>query len=330
MIKMYQDKSTKPLLEVIELSKSFTVRKGIFSSLNSNVIAAKNISFNIDHGETLGLVGESGCGKTTVGLSVLRLIESSSGKVKLNGVDITELRSKELRKHRREMQMIFQDPYSSLNPRMRVGKIVEEPLNIFSAANSKDKKDLVSTIFERVGLQTEDMNKFPHEFSGGQRQRIGIGRALALKPSLIVCDEPVSSLDVSIQAQVINLLIDLQEELGLAYLFISHDLAIVQHISHRIAVMYLGQIVEMADCNELFMNPFHPYTKALLSAVPLMNPKNKEKNQNLIMGDLPSPINRPSGCCFHTRCTYVMKRCIEEPPIYQKIKKNHWAACHLN
>ena len=327
---MVKDKSSKHLLEVIELSKSFSVRKGIFSSLNSNVIAANNISFTIDHGETLGLVGESGCGKSTVGLSILRLIEPSSGKIKLNGIDITKLKFKELRKHRRDMQIVYQDAYSSLNPRMRAGKIVEEPLTTFRIANSKDKKDIVSTIFKRVGLQQEDMNKFPHEFSGGQRQRIGIGRALALTPSLIVCDEPVSALDVSIQAQVMNLLIDLQEDLGLAYLFISHDLAIVQHISHRVAVMYLGQIVEMADCDELFLNPFHPYTKALLSAVPLFNQKDKKKNKNLLMGDIPSPIERPSGCCFHTRCPFVMGRCKEEAPTFQKINNNHWGACHLN
>jgi peptide/nickel transport system ATP-binding protein/oligopeptide transport system ATP-binding protein len=319
-----------PLLEVANLKKHFPIRKGILSRIVGQVFAVDGISFHIDRGETLGLVGESGCGKSTAGKTILKLIEPTSGSIRVEGTDITALGKAEMRPYRRQMQIIFQDPYSSLNPRMSAGGIVGEPLTIHGIARGKEKEERVIALFERVGLRPEHMAKYPHEFSGGQRQRIGIARALALNPHLIIGDEPVSALDVSIQAQVINLLIDLQEEYKLSYLFIAHDLAVVEHISHRIAVMYLGRIVEMTDKTTLFKRALHPYTEALLSAVPIPDPKIKRGKRIILKGDVPSPINPPSGCHFHTRCPYAMKRCLEEVPPLREIDKGHWVACHLH
>jgi peptide/nickel transport system ATP-binding protein len=319
-----------PLLEVRDLRKHFPIRKGLLSRVVGRVYAVDGISFHIKKGETLGLVGESGCGKSTAGKTVLKLIEPTAGTIKVRGTDITALDKAGMRPFRRQMQIIFQDPYSSLNPRMSAGGIVGEPLSIHHIASGRDKEDRVAALFERVGLRPEHMVKYPHEFSGGQRQRIGIARALALNPSLIVGDEPVSALDVSIQAQVINLLIDLQEEYKLSYLFIAHDLAVVEHISHRIAVMYLGKIVEMAEKRELFQRALHPYSEALLSAVPIPDPRIKRGKRIILRGDVPSPINPPPGCHFHTRCPYAFERCRVEMPALREVEPGHWAACHLH
>jgi oligopeptide/dipeptide ABC transporter ATP-binding protein len=317
-----------PLLEVTDLKKHYPVRKGLFSQTVGHVLAVDGISFTINEGETLGLVGESGCGKSTAGKAVLKLIEPTSGTVKVRGVRIDQLSRAEMRPYRRELQVVFQDPYSSLNPRMNVGDIVGEPLRNYQIASGSDLAGRVAALFEKVGLRGEAMQRYPHEFSGGQRQRIGIARALALNPSLIVCDEPVSALDVSVQAQVINLLMDLQREFGLSYLFVAHDLAVVEHISHRIAVMYLGKIVELTEKKSLFASPLHPYTEALLSAVPLPDPEAK-RNRIILKGDVPSPINPPSGCRFHTRCPYVMERCRVEEPAIREVRPGHQVACHL-
>jgi peptide/nickel transport system ATP-binding protein/oligopeptide transport system ATP-binding protein len=287
------------------------------------------ISFRIEK-ETLGMVGESGCGKSTAGKSVLKLIEPTEGTIKVRGTDITHFNKAQMRPYRREMQIIFQDPYSSLNPRMSAGTIVGEPLTVHNVAEGSEKHDRTEALFRRVGLLPEHMAKYPHEFSGGQRQRIGLARALALNPSLIIGDEPVSALDVSIQAQVINLLIDLQEEFNLSYLFIAHDLAVVEHISHRIAVMYLGRIVEMTDKKTLFSQPLHPYTEALLSAVPIPDPRIKREKRVILTGDVPSPIKPPPGCHFHTRCNYVATRCKSEAPPLREISSDHWVACHIH
>jgi oligopeptide/dipeptide ABC transporter ATP-binding protein len=323
-----QSKPEVPVLEVTGLKKHFPIKKGLLSRTVGQVYAVDGISFTINKGETLGLVGESGCGKTTVGRSVLRLIEPTAGVIKVNGTDITNLPKKELRTFRREMQIIFQDPFSSLNPRMSAGDIVGEMLLVHGLKNRKERDEQVAELFERVGLRKVHMKSFPHEFSGGQRQRIGIARALALKPKLIIGDEPVSALDVSIQAQVINLLMDLQEEYELSYLFIAHDLAVVEHISHRVAVMYLGKIVEFADKNTLFKNPQHPYTEALLSAVPIPDPTIKRK-KIILQGDVPSPIKPPSGCHFHTRCPYAEARCKVEVPQLREIAPGHHVSCLL-
>ncbi|MCZ6472776.1 MAG: dipeptide ABC transporter ATP-binding protein [SAR324 cluster bacterium] len=317
-----------PLLEVENLKKHFPIKKGLLARTVGNVYAVDGISFSIAEGETLGLVGESGCGKSTTGKTILRLIEPTAGKIKLNGEDITNISKSEMRPYRRDMQIIFQDPYSSLNPRMSAGSIVGEPLIIHKIASGKEREERVSALFERVGLRPEQMRSYPHEFSGGQRQRIGIARALALNPKLIIGDEPVSALDVSIQAQVINLLMDLQEEFKLSYLFIAHDLAVVEHISHRIAVMYLGKIVEITDKRTLFTNPLHPYTEALLLAVPIPDPSIK-RDKRILQGDVPSPINPPPGCHFHTRCPYVEDRCKVEEPVLKEVSKGHWVSCHL-
>jgi peptide/nickel transport system ATP-binding protein len=317
-----------PVLEVTNLKKHFPVKKGVLRRTVGHVYAVDDVTFSITGGETLGLVGESGCGKSTVARTVLRLIEPTAGSIRLDGKDVTRLGKHDMRPYRRQMQMIFQDPFSSLNPRMSAGDIVGEPLLVHDIAHGKDKRTIVAEIFDQVGLRRSQMDAFPHEFSGGQRQRISIARALALNPKLIIADEPVSALDVSIQAQVINLMMDLQREKRLSYLFIAHDLAVVEHISHKIAVMYLGKIVEYADKRTLFTRPLHPYTEALLSAVPVPNPKLK-RQKRLLQGDVPSPINPPSGCAFHTRCPYAEPRCKTDTPHLVEISPGHGVSCHL-
>ena len=317
------------LLEITDLVKHYPVRTGVLRRAAGTVHAVDGVSFSLGVGETLGLVGESGCGKSTVARSVLRLIEPTSGSIRIDGTDITHLSKTALRPHRRAMQIVFQDPFASLNPRMTAGDIVGEPLIVHKLATGAEKQARVAKLFEQVGLRPDQMRNYPHQFSGGQRQRICIARALALDPRLIVCDEPVSALDVSIQAQVINLLIDLQRAHGFSYLFIAHDLAVVAHISHRVAVMYLGRIVEIADKTELFKNPRHPYTQALLASVPIANPKLK-RLKPLVDGDVPSPVNPPSGCAFHTRCRYAIDRCkLERPPLIDA-GAGHQVACLLN
>jgi peptide/nickel transport system ATP-binding protein/oligopeptide transport system ATP-binding protein len=319
----------RALLEVSGLVKHYPVRGGVLRRKIGTVHAVDGVSFALGIGETLGLVGESGCGKSTVARSILRLVEPTSGSIRLNGEDITHLGKAGLRSHRRAMQIIFQDPFASLNPRMTAGDIVGEPLSVHRLATGHEKRERVAELFDQVGLRPDQMRNYPHQFSGGQRQRICIARALSLGPSLIVCDEPVSALDVSIQAQVINLLIDLQRKHDFSYLFIAHDLAVVAHISHRVAVMYLGRIVEIAEKSELFANPRHPYTQALLSSVPVADPKAK-RLKPLVEGDVPSPINPPSGCAFHTRCRYVMERCRIETPALIETGARHQVACFLN
>jgi len=317
-----------PVLNVKGLKKHFPIKKGILSHTVGHVYAVDGVSFHINEGETLGLVGESGCGKSTVGRTVLRLLDPTDGAIEVGGTDITKLGKTELRAFRRQMQIIFQDPFSSLNPRMSAGDIVGELLQVHGIAEGQEKEDRVAELFDKVGLRKGQMKSFPHEFSGGQRQRIGIARALALNPKLIIGDEPVSALDVSIQAQVINLLEDLQEEFNLSYLFIAHDLAVVEHISDYIAVMYLGRIVEYTDKKTLFTDPQHPYTEALLSAVPIPDPAIKRK-KIILQGDVPSPIKPPPGCHFHTRCPYAEERCRVEEPELKEIRPGHVVACHL-
>ncbi|MGZ5913483.1 MAG: ABC transporter ATP-binding protein [Reyranella sp.] len=320
--------ANQPVLEIRNLKKHFPVKKGVLRRTVGQVYAVDGISFAIGVGETLGLVGESGCGKTTAGRAVLRLIEPTSGSIEVGGTDITHLSKSDLRPYRRQMQIIFQDPFSSLNPRMTAGDIVGEPLLVHGVANRKERAEQVAALFARVGLRPAQMANYPHQFSGGQRQRIGIARALALGPKLIVGDEPVSALDVSIQAQVINLLQDLQRERQLSYLFISHNLAVVEHISHHIAVMYLGRIVEYADTRSIFTRAQHPYTEALLSAVPVPDPAIR-RQKRVLQGDVPSPVKPPSGCHFHTRCPYAIPRCkIESPPL-REIAPGHHVSCHL-
>jgi oligopeptide/dipeptide ABC transporter ATP-binding protein len=317
-----------PLIEVTDLKKHFPLRKGILGRTVGNVLAVDGVSFSINEGETLGLVGESGCGKTTVGRTVLRLIEPTSGQIKIKGQEISGLTKSELRPLRRQMQIVFQDPFSSLNPRIRVGKIVGEPLKVHGVGDKAERMERVAQLFRRVGLRPEQIENYPHQFSGGQRQRVSIARALALDPGFIVADEPVSALDVSIQAQVINLLMDLQRELRLSYLFVSHNLAVVEHISHRVAVMYLGRIVEYADKVSLFENPLHPYTEALLAAVPLPDPT-LARSRHRVTGDVPSPINPPSGCHFHPRCPIAEARCKVEVPALREVAPGHMVSCHL-
>lgn len=319
---------SSPVLEVKNLTKNFPVRKGLLGRTVANVHAVDGISFSIGDGETLGLVGESGCGKSTAGKLILKLIEPTAGEIRLSGERIDQLSRNRMRARRRTMQVVFQDPYSSLNPRMRARDVVAEPLRNFESLLESEIDTRVAELFENVGLRSDQLRRFPHEFSGGQRQRLVIARALALKPKLIICDEPVSALDVSVQAQVINLLIDLQKEFGLAYLFIAHDLAVVEHISHRVAVMYLGRIVELAEKESLFAGPQHPYTEALLSAVPVPDPTVKPQ-RIILQGDVPSPIKPPPGCHFHTRCPYAFDRCKAERPAMREIKPGHFAACHL-
>ena len=320
----------EPLLRVENLIKHFPLGGRLFSHEPEVVHAVDRVSFDIAQGETLGLVGESGCGKSTTGRTILRLIEPTSGDVWFDGRNVPRLDAEELRAIRREMQIIFQDPYASLNPRMTVGAIVGEALLIHKLTNSaRELEDRVLELLETVGLQPDHLRRYPHEFSGGQRQRIGIARALAVSPRLIVCDEPVSALDVSIQAQVINLLEDLQQKFDLTYLFIAHDLSVVQHISTRVAVMYLGRIVEIAGASELYTSPRHPYTEALLSAVPIPDPEVK-RQRIVLKGDVPSPVRPPSGCHFHTRCPRAFERCSHEAPLLKDVAAGHRAACHLN
>ncbi len=324
--------SREVLLSVKNLKKHFPISSGIiFQRQVGAVKAVDDVSFDVYRGETLGVVGESGCGKSTTGRTVLQLYKPTSGSVVFEGKELSTMPAEELRKMRRRMQMIFQDPFASLNPRMSVGRIVSEPLRIHNIIpNKKEEQEYVEALLERVGLNPYYVNRYPHEFSGGQRQRIGIARALALKPSFIVADEPISALDVSIQAQVVNLLEDLQDELNLTYLFIAHDLSMVRHICDRVAVMYLGKIVELATTDELYDNPLHPYTQALLSAVPVPDPLVEAKRQRFILGgDVPSPANPPRGCNFNTRCPVEFGLCHEEPdPVLEEITPGHWAACH--
>ncbi|QTL97023.1 dipeptide ABC transporter ATP-binding protein [Iocasia frigidifontis] len=317
------------ILEVKNLKKYFPVKAGIFRKTVAHVKAVDDVSFDIYEGETLGLVGESGCGKSTTGSTILRLLEATSGEVSFKGEDILSLNRNKLRTIRKEMQMIFQDPYASLNPRMTVADIVGEPLKIHDLYNKKsDRDEKVKELLESVGLTAEQMNRYPHEFSGGQRQRIGVARALAVDPKLIIADEPVSALDVSVQAQVINILQDLQKEFGLTYLFIAHDLSVVKHISNRVAVMYLGKIVEITNKSELYDNPLHPYTQALLSAIPEPNPERK-KERTILEGDVPSPVNPPSGCSFHPRCPAAMDICSKVEPEFKDYGNGHFASCLL-
>src|SRR5256712_7095442 len=318
--------ATDPLLSVRNLKKYFPIRRGVLSRVAAHVKAVDDISFDINKGETFGLVGESGCGKTTAGRAILRLIEPDAGTIRFDGIDLLGLGKQELRRKRRDMQIIFQDPYASLNPRMTIRTIVGEPFAIHQRASGSERNDRVADLLKTVGLDSSVMNRYPHEFSGGQRQRIGIARALALKPKLIVADEPVSALDVSIQAQIINLLADLQQQFGLTYLFISHAIPVIEHISTRIGVMYLGKLVEVGTSAQICLSPKHPYTQALLSAVPIPDPAAK-KSRIVLRGDVPTPLNPPSGCRFHTRCPIAVDRCtVEEPPLRRGDERRD-AAC---
>ena len=324
------DGKREVLVQVRNLKKYFPITAGIiFQRQIGAVKAVDGVSFDIYRGETLGLVGESGCGKSTTGRTILQLYRPTEGSVVFEGQELTTLKGEDLRKMRRRMQMIFQDPYASLNPRMSVGRIIGEPLQVHKVATGEEQRKRVQELLTLVGLNAYFINRYPHEFSGGQRQRIGVARALALNPSFIVCDEPISALDVSIQAQVVNLLQDLQKELGLTYLFIAHDLSMVQHICDRVAVMYLGKIVELADSEDLYGNPLHPYTQSLLSAVPVPDPTVEEKRQRIILkGDVPSPANPPKGCNFCTRCPVALKFCHDVEPEFREVQPGHWVACH--
>jgi peptide/nickel transport system ATP-binding protein len=323
----------KVILEIKNLTKFFPIYRGFLRRIVGNVQAVNNVSFSVKSGETLGIVGESGSGKTTLGRVILRAYEATSGEVffRRNGemINTFSLKGQELKKLRRDMQIIFQDPFSSLNPRKTVMEIIAEPLLIHGISQGQELKSRVGELLELVGLNVKHMNRYPNAFSGGQRQRIGIARALALNPKLVICDEPVSALDVSVQAQVINLLEDLQDELGLTYLFIAHDLSVVEHISDRIAVMYLGSIVEMVPAQELYQNPKHPYTEALLSAVPSINP-NTHRTRIILPGEIPNPSNPPSGCKFHTRCRYAKEKCKSEAPVWEESSPGHWTLCHFS
>lgn len=318
------------LLQVEDLKMHFPIFRGVLQRQVGAVHAVDGVSFNVHRGETLGLVGESGCGKSTAGRTILQLYKPTAGQVHFDGVDLVTLKGEELRLMRRKMQMIFQDPYASLNPRMTISDTVGEPLMVHNVATGKEIQERVEHLLEVVGLNPSFASRYPHEFSGGQRQRIGIARALALQPSFIVCDEPISALDVSIQAQVVNLLEELQEQFNLTYLFIAHDLSMVRHISKRVAVMYLGVIMELADRDDLYLNPLHPYTQALLSAVPIPDPIADAKRTRMILeGDVPSPVNPPSGCRFRTRCPIAEKVCAESRPDFREVTPGHFVACHL-
>ncbi|WP_322805497.1 dipeptide ABC transporter ATP-binding protein [Thermanaerothrix sp.] len=319
------------LVRVENLVKHFPITRGIIIQRQVGAVhAVDGLTFDVYKGETLGLVGESGCGKSTTGRTILQLYRPTSGSVHFEGVDLVKLKGEELRRMRRRMQMIFQDPYASLNPRMTVGEIIGEPLIIHNVARGREVQERVEHLLELVGLNPAYANRYPHEFSGGQRQRIGVARALALQPSFIVCDEPISALDVSIQAQVVNLLEDLQQEFGLTYLFIAHDLSMVRHISNRVAVMYLGVMVELASRDELYNHPLHPYTQALLSAVPIPDPAVEKKRKRIILqGDVPSPVNPPSGCRFRTRCPLAAEICKEVKPEWREVSPGHFVACHM-
>lgn len=317
-----------PVLEVRDLQKHFAVQRGLLRREIARVKAVAGVSFSIARGETLCVVGESGCGKSTLAKLVMRLLEPSGGSIRLDGKDVTHLGEGELRQHRRHVQMVFQDPYSSLNPKLAAATIVGEPIENFENLSAGEREARVARLFDKVGLRPDVMRRYPFEFSGGQRQRLAIARALAISPSLIVADEPVSALDVSVQAQVLNLLMDLQKELKLAYLFISHDLGVVEHIGHRIAVMYLGRIVELAQKEVLFGEPLHPYTQALIDAAPVVDPHLK-RERLLIEGDVPSPMHPPAGCCFHTRCPFAVPRCFGEEPLLREVLPGHFIACHL-
>ena len=318
------------LLQVENLFKHFPITKGIFQKQTGVVHAVDGISLVICRGETLGLVGESGCGKSTTGRAIIQLEKPTSGSVYLEGIDLVKTDGDELHKMRRKMQMIFQDPYASLNPRMTAGEIIAEPLLVYKVVDRNEIGDWVENLLEVVGLNPSFADRYPHEFSGGQRQRIGVARALALHPSLVVCDEPVSALDVSIQAQIVNLLCELQEEFGMTYLFIAHDLSMARHISDRVAVMYLGVIVELADSNELYDHPLHPYTLALLSAVPIPDPFAQTRRTRIILqGEMPSPVEPPSGCRFHTRCPFAEAVCSEQEPAWREVSAGHYVSCHL-
>lgn len=321
----------KILVQVRHLKKYFPIQRGLLIQKHiGDVKAVDDVSFDIYQGETLGLVGETGCGKTTVGRTMLQLYPPTSGQVLFDGIDLVSLSENGMRAMRSRMQMIFQDPYASLNPRMTVGSIIAAPLDVHGVPGNKGKKERVQELLDLVGLNPDFVNRYPHEFSGGQRQRVGIARALAVNPELIVCDEPISSLDVSIQAQVVNLLEELQDRLGLTYLFIAHDLSMVRHISNRMAVMYLGKVMELADRDEIYLRPIHPYTQALISAVPVPDPEIAENRNRLILqGDIPSPANPPVGCNFNTRCPFVKPLCLQSEPDYQEILPDHWVACHF-
>jgi oligopeptide/dipeptide ABC transporter ATP-binding protein len=316
------------LLEVEDLTKRFPVRHGVFGRVRGHVHAVDGVSFSLAPRQTLGIVGESGCGKSTLARMIVRLVEPSEGSIRFDGVDITALSASGMHPHRRDIQFVFQDPYASLNPRLRALKIVGEALENYGIARGRRLGEHVAELFQKVGLRPDQLRNYPHEFSGGQRQRLGLARALALNPRIIIADEPVSALDVSVQAQVINLMVDLQQEFGLAYLFIAHDLAVVQHISHRVAVMYLGRIVELADKRELFTNALHPYTEALLDAVPVPDPAQR-RDKAVLSGEVPSPMHPPPGCHFHTRCPLAEARCRVETPAMVEARPGHFVACHV-
>jgi oligopeptide/dipeptide ABC transporter ATP-binding protein len=322
------DHKGEVLVRVDNLVKYFPVRAGLLQRVVNHVKAVDDVSFFVRKGETLGLVGESGCGKTTVGRTMLRLIEPTGGAVKFEDRDVFSMKPNELKVTRRDMQIIFQDPYASLDPRVPIGESVMEGLHIHRIGTPKERLDIMLETLKKVGLESYHSRRYPHEFSGGQRQRIGIARALALRPKFIVCDEPVSALDVSIQSQVLNILKDLQAEFGLTYLFIAHNLSVVEHVSNRVAVMYLGKMVEMTSREELFRNPLHPYTQALMSAIPVPNPRLK-RQRTILKGDVPSPLNPPRGCRFHPRCPVAIEKCSHEEPAFLEVSPDHWVACHL-